>query len=462
MSVVIYFISALISLSRAQDIACFKNAKEMSDWKNQIIEQIRGANERSDQSFHPDFSNGFLNVRTKLDACTAQNSPLLTTPWYSSCIKNLKKAAYSVSSLNLVSTFDATEEFKMPPDFDIEKLIQAHRGDVSNGPPPEMVKIFDEIQIKNPGAKIIYYDAIFLKKTVIMFIPSKTDGDRWFHFALSEGSKNFNILSTRKVPSLVKHSFSNGEIEYAMGAVHSDSKPPYIKKMMGAMNMNCVMCHRTGNIAIVPAEGTKPVSFTKGYSGPQLAVAMNKFMESTANAKPKGMPWPTEFPAHGPVFPPERSIQFIEQCSAPFIKKISAPRAKLLQKAMNCQVCHNGEFYASLTYPIGNLTFEPMLKRVIESGHMPPDQEAEKTLSPDERKALYSCLMAEYFGGFKGDYKFPGGENDGILIKYLKAGKCSQDTTPMDRAVNQDLNKVEDVKPDSSKQQPNPQMIKGM
>jgi hypothetical protein len=222
-----------------------------------------------------------------------------------------------------------------------------------------------------------------------------------------------------------------------------DADPKHPKLETYSHQRACLQCHHTGGMPIVPKEGTKPISWTPGKTGEEVLAAINKQYETTANSRPDGDPSPGGFPGFGPVNPESRDDAFVEACAKGaseqkwaanlFLTQKLSPlpqtRFPAIRRAMNCQGCHNDIIYSSIRFPVGSDDHlkRKLLKEMIESGHMPPHENGETPLSEDERKILFQCLMAEYFGGMKNeDYVVIGGKNDGVFLNYLKNEKaCS-------------------------------------
>jgi hypothetical protein len=186
---------------------------------------------------------------------------------------------------------------------------------------------------------------------------------------------------------------------------------------LGLAEFACSHCHKSPVLPLHPAR-------TYEFSGKDLVEAGDKFDDViyTLNQRiesdygpPNFGPWldVTDFgPGIGPLI--DRSDAYLKSCS-----KGLDVRLDRVREAMNCSSCHNGQSMGVinypqatfstvdtefLTFPAGSLPNDERVRDIlsvyIEEGLMPPpalQSQTQNDLTPDERSALLSCLMTEYF-----------------------------------------------------------------
>lgn len=212
------------------------------------------------------------------------------------------------------------------------------------------------------------------------------------------------------------------------------------EKPLGASEQDktgrCISCHRSGSVAILPKAGSPFISHTKGISGEEMKKWWNDFR--VKNMDRSEISYEHLGPPIGPspLVTPGRTDQFVKTCSENEIRRISAESIQKVKENMDCAGCHGyGNRLETLRVPT-HATFNgnelKILEHIVLSGHMPLGSSDPKNpgfLNLAERKALFACLKAEYFGGFKNQEFSKGNSKPGLLMNHLLSGDCNPPAT---------------------------------
>jgi cytochrome c2 len=113
----------------------------------------------------------------------------------------------------------------------------------------------------------------------------------------------------------------------------------------------------------------------------------------------------------------QRSPEFMKACTAPW--KLNSSSIENVEAVMNCAACHSTAVHGILNFPQAtniNPNIDPpaednLVYHYIVNAWMPPAAEGYPSLMPNEREALFNCLMQEYYDPGKGS---------GLFVEWLK------------------------------------------
>lgn len=326
---------------------------------------------------------------------------------------DLSEAVYKTES-QMIS--EVPEAFSDP---DLLRVLTA-----SNSSKEDIEKVTATLAQRLPKtAKIFQFQSVVIRdKTFVMVLPSEKE-DVYLH-THPKYSASYNVIVARKQTA--------------------DGKPIYPPKMdffdvdgetrrSHNGNQFCTTCHRSGTVAILPVDG-KFISLTPGMSNDEIKNWWENYRLTDMDRRDV---FSTEnlAPPIGPEHLATRTDDFVRQCAKKDIPEITSDRVTQIRKNMDCMVCHNygrPEILRFPTHMTRNFDLE-ILENVVHSGHMPLDSDKKENklyLNELEHKALFTCLKAEYFGGFREEKYSQGNQNIGILLNYLtKDCKISADTS---------------------------------
>ena len=174
---------------------------------------------------------------------------------------------------------------------------------------------------------------------------------------------------------------------------------------------NCYDCHKSAVLAITP----DPLWFDAARFGDSLK-RVNRIIGTAAAAQYVGIDMAAFGPGLGPTALSSRTPDFVKACSG---NTVTDPaRIAVLQRAMSCERCHNGDQRGPLNFPSALRDMPQPFGRSLVDRYitvhktMPPGA----TLSDAERTALHRCLKLEYFGGVAGQ--------PGVLRDWLAQAQC--------------------------------------
>lgn len=196
---------------------------------------------------------------------------------------------------------------------------------------------------------------------------------------------------------------------------------------MTAVNTNfnsCYRCHHSGVMPIMIDESNPDTKvFGQNQSFKAFQSEFNSIISQYADSRLPGGD-PVDFQHVIPLgedHPKERTDEFVDHCSKNAGITLTRESIGRVKESMNCTSCHTGESGDAGKISWGGTTSNPIeqmttvLRESISQGIMPPRSD----LSADERKALFQCLKAEYFGGFT-DPSLNGDPNPGTLLRALR------------------------------------------
>lgn len=268
---------------------------------------------------------------------------------------------------------------------------------------------------------VLPYKAQFIKSVdkttygrLLVIVPGP-DVDKWIQFAIATPEmtdppeiRSVSVVAVRKPAGGRTETYfidfmrqrSGGDIDL-VPTVALPAKP----------NDNCYNCHKSGVAPIHPAE-----SYGFDASGslvPReslLPDKINKRIRDYGRTEVKRL----NQAAYGPCLGPDRARSLDELRAATKGMDLSDASLGRVRDAMACGKCHQD--FAPINYPQsvrtqGDLTaFQNHVglgQTYVEKGWMPPGN----TLSPEERKALWKCLMQDYFDPVR---------RDGVLVRWLR------------------------------------------
>jgi hypothetical protein len=480
----------LIQTATADSSTCPKTADAWNQWRSQTVSQLKTPD---------DMGTGAFDL---LNSCQgeADQQKFFKSPSFIACMDPLKVAAETVRLVtkdsvlktdiffdtpqSSMTAMDRPEVEALPDVFRSKDFVEAstHKGLTEE----QVSALMAKVQATYPSATIVRFKSRFDvgDRSILIRIPD-SKVDRWVHMTWEDnGLGQFIFMigvekedSTGKKfvpPRSFFNSFANvslNEGDLTPPSPTSDGtlpKNPHKEMLKGIVitpttihplrvstpQISCYVCHRTGAMPAVPDPGSPPISYTIGKNATDAISAFNGAISETATAIPRNVNIDHLGPAIGTVNPASRTDDFVKSCfsSTP----VSSGSVSNVKQAMNCMGCHDGTSVGKLTFPLGfdsspdNFTPGNVLHKMILSGHMPPGS----SLTDDERTALNSCVMKEYYGGFQS--LFPG-STPGIYLQSLSRLKCPTDTLKVEAATS-GQNKEGDasVLPQTSTSEPKP------
>ena len=371
------------------------------------------------------------DISSAVESCKL--SPQMKTQFYNSCVTPILGFAQNYNAKNhqgglaiVKGEPDAeSRNFKIPSAFLEPELIEA----IKRGPDEKNDQwdlALTNLQKKIPNAKIFSFTSAIAmgphSKTpsVVAIIPGDKE-DLYVHGHQGKtGYLSFRIRKKTADDQPIDPPIIDFQVTHS-----ADNTPfPYAR---------CISCHRGGSVAIAPTDG-KLNSHTPGMNGEQMKNWWDDFR--VKNISQSLLDFSSLGPEIGPEDPPTRTLDFVKSCAKKDIPSLSDAKAEKIMKKMNCVGCHMEEGKLDrLQFPYAPFPFELVtLDNFILKGHMPPgaDKGSTSSLSEQERRALLTCLKAEYFGGMSDSEFSQGNKRPGVFLsKFLNACQAPAETRPM-------------------------------